>query len=175
MKRFSIAAIRGVMVLAMVSLLVACATTVPSGFQKHYQASTEVKPGDALEVLEGDGLPKVVYTDDLGAEIDKRRSEGYAVIGYSQFTGPEEGDYGLVRQAREVGATLVVNSSLEAGKTTKYRRIYQRDEGVVYEPILAQKSEIPEREAGADKADGPVYATTTVYRQTALYMARRTE
>lgn len=152
-------------------LLAGCAGA-PTNYQKHYKASTEVNPGDTLAWLQPGAEAEIVFTEDLRTELEARQAAGYVVIGYSQFTGPMEGDKGLRAQARDSGATLIIKSAVEAGETTKLRRISTRYDGVVYEPVLAKQPERSE-EAGESSAEHPRYAQITLYRQTALFLARR--
>lgn len=145
---------------------------IPTNYEKNYKTSTEVQPTDSVAWLEAGAEAEVVFTEDLASELETRRGDGYVVIGYSQFTGPMEGDKGVKAQARDSRATLVLKSALEAGEKTRYRRIYTRDDGVVYEPEVAEQP-LRSEEAGDESPQTPDYATVTVYRQTALFLARK--
>ena len=155
----------------LVMLLAACAAS-PSGYRKTYKPGTEVTSEIAVAWLAEGASPKIVLTDDLRTELEARRAEGYLVVGFSQFSGPLEGDDGLLAQARASRATLVIKSVLPEGKEPKYRRVYDRDGGVVYLPVIAERAS--DANDGSVKASNDsLYATTPVYRQTALFLARK--
>lgn len=153
-------------------LLAACAAST-SNYQKNYKASSEVTSEAAVAWLGAGERAEIVLVEDLGTELKARRAQGYVVVGYSQFSGRMEGDEGIFAQARDSGATLVLKSVLKAGEMPKYRRVYDRDDGVVYLPVVAEQT-AAEREAIAEKApENPEYATITVYRHTALFLVRK--
>lgn len=154
-------------------MLVAACAGGPSGYQKSYQASTELTSPGAVEWLAESAQPKIVLTEDLRTELAARRSEGYVVIGYSQFSGPLEGDDGLIAQARSCRATVVIKSVIDEGKMTKYQRVYEPGDGVVYVPVVADRNASEASAGTADIPDEPAYATVDVYRQTALFLARQ--
>ena len=156
----------------LVTLLAACAAS-SSGYQKTYKPTTEVTSEIAVAWLAEGALPSIVLTQDLGTELEARRAQGYVVIGHSQFSGPLEGDDGLLAQARAIRATLVIKSVLEEGKQPRYRRVYDRDEGVVYLPVTAGQGEADANAGNGEASADSLYATVTVYRQTALFLARK--
>ena len=153
-------------------LLAACAAS-SGGYQKSYKPTTEVTSEIAVAWLAEGASPRIVLTQDLGAELGARREEGYVVLGYSQFSGPLEGDDGLLAQARANRATLVIKSVLEEGKEPRYRRVYDRDEGVVYLPVIAERDATTANTRNGKASADSHYATVTVYRQTALFLARK--
>jgi hypothetical protein len=159
-------------VILLMLLLAACAAS-SSGYQKNYQASKEVASEIGVEWLAEGARPRIILTEDLGTELEARRSEGYLVVGYSQFSGPLEGDDGLVAQARASRATLVIKSVLEEGKMRRYRRVYDPGDGVVYVPVVAEQGPSDANTEAGDVPDEPGYEKVTVYRQTALFLARQ--
>jgi hypothetical protein len=160
-------------VIVILTLLLAACAASTSSYQKTYKPSSEISPDAALVWLAEGAQPDIVDVDDLGTELEARRAQGYLVVGFSQFSGPVEGDEGILAQARDSRATLVLKSVLEAGEMPQYRRVYDRDAGVVYLPVVAEQDKA-ERAASSDKApEHPEYATVTVYRQTALFLAKK--
>jgi hypothetical protein len=149
-------------------LLVAC-SSVSSGYQNSYRASEEIDDkGQIARLAEGES-PTIRMSEDLNADLESLRAEGYVVLGFSQFTGPAEGTEGIQALARKNGATLVLNSSLSEGRKIKYRKEYERYGGSVLIPVPAD----PDGDENSEPQTSQGYATEEFFRQTALFLARK--
>lgn len=156
-------------ILSVAAALALAACAVTSGYQASYKAAEGAPPAAEIQPLQPGQPVEIRNLDDLAAGLDELRAEGYVVIGYAQFAGKLEGDEGIIAAAAEHGATLVLKSTLLEGRAAEYRRVYDRYAGMVYQPV--EKVQVDEKGEGAS-SDGDSSAVE-VYRQTAIFLARR--
>jgi serine protease Do len=88
-------------------LLMGCAT----GFQKFYKPYVDARTLQDVELLNEGEYPKIVIATDMKSDVKRLISKGYRPIGESSFNGELESEKGVINQAKENGAKLVLVSS----------------------------------------------------------------
>ena len=166
---------RGTAALLVSLILVGCAA---SEYEESY--SRRELPAAALVYLQEGEQPLIRESDYLAGELLVLRKRGYVVLGVSEFTGPQEGDRGLSRQARRAGATLVLKSSEFVGSETREGKIYVPNSGTANTPGSITGTTRGGMYAGTSPTSAGVKAiphskTVELYKQTAVYLARRAD
>lgn len=94
-----------IIMLTCFSLLI---TACSSGYNKFYYPNLAITPANKLLYLKNGEMPEIVYSSDLKKDTLKFWTRGYILIGNSSFNGELENEKKILKQARKVGATLVV-------------------------------------------------------------------
>lgn len=82
-----------------------------SGYSKFYKQRIDENGLVNLETLKEGQTPIIVKTRDVNGEIDRYSAKNFKIIGVSSFNGGMESDENIISQAKEVKATLVIQSS----------------------------------------------------------------
>jgi len=99
--------IRLVFLLPLLLILSGCA----SGYSKFYTQRIDEKNLGQLEILKDNQEPVIIKTNNLKNEIDRYFTKNYLIIGVSHFNGGMEPDENIISQAKDVKATLVLQTS----------------------------------------------------------------
>lgn len=95
------------LLLPLLLILSGCA----SGYSKFYNQRTDGELAYNLETLKENQTPIIVKTNDLWSEVERYLSKNFSVIGQSHFNGEMESDENIISQAKDVKATIVVQTS----------------------------------------------------------------
>ena len=82
-----------------------------SGYSKFYTQRADGEFIYNLETLKENQTPVIVKTNDLWSEVERYLAKNFSVIGESHFNGTMESDENIISQAKDVKATLVVQTS----------------------------------------------------------------
>lgn len=91
-------------------LLAACA----GGRQPYYVPYVDPQTLTDVQKLAPGQSPRIHASSDLDRDFRAAVAKGYRAIGHAPFNGEFEGDQGLIRQARNIGAVLVLLKSKQA-------------------------------------------------------------
>lgn len=103
-----------------------------SGYSKFYKPYVDAKKLKDVELLKPNEVPKIQYTNDLGADRRKLVSKGYGAIGYASFNGKLESERAIIEQAKSVSATLILVTSEYTGTQTVTSNLYLPDNKTTY-------------------------------------------
>jgi len=95
-------------------VLSGCATNGYKDFYTSYiDLATEVgkHKNIRVEVLQSNQEPQIIETSDLDREYQNYAAKHYIIVGYSSFNGEYEDKQNAIKQAKMVGATLVLVKS----------------------------------------------------------------
>ena len=93
-----------------VLILLICACT-QSGYTQLYRPTLDPKTTPNYSPLGPDEEPEVFSTDNFDRDISIFLARHYEVVGSSSFNGPYEDTKNAIRQAKKVGATVVLISA----------------------------------------------------------------
>ena len=96
-----------IIVLAFCVILASCA----SPYQQFYKPYVDAKTLLDVQTLLPNEKPKIFSSNDLRQDAKIAQSKGYIPIGYSSFNGKIESESGVIQQAQQVGAVLVLINS----------------------------------------------------------------
>ena len=162
---------RAVIVLFILVLGACSSTGVSSGYEKYYKASSGQEAGQAITTPTAGQPATIRVAVNLDHEKNALRDTGYVVLGESEFMGPMEDDKGILRQADKIGATLVLKS-VEFSKTQpKFKKVYTRNEGINYVPIIANREDQGSTDAEGAQQD-PRYVVEDLYKHSVIFLAR---
>src|SRR5947209_3719521 len=99
-------------------------TACVNSYQQNYRPFINTQAAPNLELLAEGATPLIIKSDDIKKDIANAKAEGYIVIGESSFNGELQSQRNLMKQAKEVRATLVFYSAnytdTETVTTTSY-------------------------------------------------------
>jgi len=104
----------------LITLLIVCCVLsgcAGNGYKKFYTArvdlATEVgkHKNVRIEVLQLNQEPQIIETNDLDREYQNYAAKHYTIVGYSSFNGEYEDKQNAIKQAKRIGATLVLVKS----------------------------------------------------------------
>lgn len=101
-------------VLVVCLFLAACAGGRPS----HYVPYVDPHTLTDVQKLAPGQSPKIHASSDLDRDVKTAVAKGYRAIGHAPFNGELEGERGLIQQARNMGAVLVLLKSNQAENRT---------------------------------------------------------
>lgn len=105
-----------IIIIIILAILSGCAA---SGYQQFYKSYVDVNTLPEPELIQEGQEPQVYGTDDFERDIRALRAKKYVAIGYSSFNGGYEDTKNAQRQAKLIGATIVlVNSQYTNTQTT---------------------------------------------------------
>jgi hypothetical protein len=82
-----------------------------SGYSKFYTQRIDENSFSNLETLKENQNPVIIKTNDMKREVDRHLAKNFVVIGVSSFNGGMESDENLISQAKDVKATLAIQTS----------------------------------------------------------------
>ena len=88
--------------------LTGCAQNI---YEKFYYAYTDMPPEIEFEMLSEGAEPKIIGSDNIEEDELILRSKRYAPIGYSSFNGGFQDIENVIKQAKRVGALIVLVNS----------------------------------------------------------------
>src|SRR5712691_8579733 len=91
--------------LSVVIFLTGCAANPYSRFYRDYTA--EWPPGYRDRLIPAPGEPRVIFSSNLGSDVQRLVEEGFDVIGFAGFQGPPVSQQELISQAKKVKAEVV--------------------------------------------------------------------
>lgn len=91
-------------------LLAACA----GGRQPYYVPYVDPQTLTDVQKLAPGQSPKIHASGDLDRDVKTAVAKGFRAIGHAPFNGELEGEHGLIQQARNMGAVLVLLKSKQA-------------------------------------------------------------
>jgi serine protease Do len=104
----------------LITLLIVCCVLsgcATNGYKDFYVSgidlATEVgeRKDLTIEVLQPNQEPQIIETNDLNSEYQNYTTKRYIIIGHSSFNGEYEDKQNVIKQAKRVGATLVLVKS----------------------------------------------------------------
>jgi hypothetical protein len=118
------------LVLLIAIFLSGCAT---SGYKQFYNPYVDAKTLLQVKLLAEGQEPQVVGTDNFDRDVQILRSKNYLVIGYSSFNGGYEDIKNAAKQAKQLGATLVLVSSQYTNTQTTTSTLFLPDNKTTYQ------------------------------------------
>lgn len=103
-----------------------------SGYTKFYQPYFDAKAIPDTELLTPDQEPEVFGTDNFDRDIKTLRAKRYLVVGYSSFNGGYEDTKNAARQAKRIGATVVLVNSQYTNTQTTTSTLFLPDNKTIY-------------------------------------------
>ncbi len=103
-----------------------------SGYEKFYEQYVDISKLQDVETLGEGNEPEIFRSDNFEKDIQHLRSMKYLPIGYSSFNGGYEGRRGLIKQAKKVGALLVLVSSTYTDTRTTTTNFFVPDNKTTY-------------------------------------------
>lgn len=86
-----------------------CAAGCSNPFRQSYKSSLERWPsGEASRLLPAEGPAKIVTSENMREDATRMMENGYLLLGRSRFQGPQVDPATALKQAKEVGASVVL-------------------------------------------------------------------
>ena len=163
-----------ILILTLVFILSGCA----SGYQKFYKPYADAKTLQDVQTLLPNDKPKIFASDDLARDVRIARSKGYIVVGVSSFSGERESDRGIIEQAQQNGAVMVIFSSKFAGTKTITTPLFLPNNKTTYSSGTVNGTGGSANYSGTSTTYGTTVVPFTTeqqrYNQAAVYFVKST-
>lgn len=121
---------RNLLLIVITLFLSGCAQ---SGYVKFYNPYVDANILPNVERLAKNQEPKVINTNHLDSDILVYRSKNYIPIGHSSFNGPYESPNYAIKQAKMLGATLILITSKYTNTETLTSTLLLPDNKTTYQ------------------------------------------
>lgn len=153
-----------------------CAT---SGYQKFYKSYSDPKLDPNIASLEEGQTPKVFGTKDFKRDIRLLKAKRYIVVGESSFNGGYEDIRNAEKQAKLLGATLVLTNSEYTNTQSSTSTLFIPNTQTTYHSGSVYSGS----STGTYNGTSTTYGSTAVpytthqrrFDQTAVYLAKLTK
>lgn len=163
-----------IIILSLAFILSGCA----SGYQKFYKPYADAKTLPDVQTLSPNDTPKIFASDDLARDVRIARSKGYIVVGESSFNGERESERGMVQQAQQNGAVMVLFSSKFAGTRTITTPLFLPNNKTTYSSGTVNGTGGSANYSGTSTTYGTTVVPLTTeqqrYNQAAVYFVKST-
>lgn len=161
-------------IIACALVLSACA----SGYQQFYKSYVDAKSLPNVQSLPPTEIPKIYSSNDLQRDVKIARSRGYIPIGHSSFNGAMESERGIVTQAQQTGAVLVLITSKFAETRTITTPLFVPNNQTTYSSGTVYGTSSSVNYSGTSTTYGttviPITTQQQRYEQTAVYFVKST-
>lgn len=156
------------------AILSACA----SGYQQFYKPYVDAKNLQDVQTLPPSESPKIFSSNDLQRDVKIAKSRGYIPIGHSSFNGEMESERGVVKQAQETGAVLVLVTSDFTETRTITTPLFVPNNQTTYSSGSVYGTSGSANYSGTSTTYGtaviPITSQQQRYDQTAVYFVKST-
>lgn len=163
-----------IVIVVCAAILSACA----SGYQQFYKSYVDAKSLPDVQTLPPSESPKIFSSTDLQRDVRIARSRGYIPIGHSSFNGEMESERGVVKQAQQTGAVLVLVASKFAETRTITTPLFVPNNQITYSSGSVYGASGSANYSGTSTTYGttviPITTQQQRYEQTAVYFVKLT-